>query len=325
MYMQHYTFDNPNLPLAVRMPVHLLSTTFLSVITVNILLVILDYFQIGIFWLQQNNDLGIMFLILVLIISFLFFDSLIMPITDTGGCLNMLFASIKDEYDLQVYLKREYTSTVHELDFIKENFAKNFDLETFTDFTNDYNPLEGISFDKVVDVDPLQVGKIGDFLENVTSKEMDKTEAVVAESCEIECVQNDTEEVAVDMVKSATNTPMNWMDEAIKEVPEVPESPDQPDHIEELPDKSEVLNSVEETDGMVELVRNAPVNMVEEVPDGVTEDLDGLFNDMLGEVMKTDGTDIDIEAFSKCDASSEEVKAPEEIDVQARLKAMFPN
>lgn len=155
--MQHYTFDNSHLPIIVRVPIHIIITLFLSVIALKVVLTSLDFFQIGLLWLQSNSDLGIMIAVLVLIISFLVFDSLLTPLTDTGGFLISLYTSVKEEYDVRVYLRREYTSTMDEMDYIRENFAKNFDLKSFCEFTEADKALEGILLSSQMDVIPDQV------------------------------------------------------------------------------------------------------------------------------------------------------------------------
>lgn len=158
--MQQYSFDNSHLPSIVRVPIHFVITSFLSVITLKVILRTLDFFQIGLDWSQSNQDLGIMVVFLILIVSFLIFDSLLTSITDTGGLLSSLYTSIKNEYDVKVYLKRECASTVDELNYIKENFAKNFDLKSFTEFTDADKALEGIMLSKEMDVIPGQVEDI---------------------------------------------------------------------------------------------------------------------------------------------------------------------
>jgi len=167
--MQHYAFNNSHLPNAVRMIVHITIALFLSIITVKIVLTALDFFQIGIVWLQTNTELGTMIMVLILIISFLIFDSLLKPITEIGGILSALFLSIKDEYDVQVYLRREYTSTVDELDYIRENFAKNFDLKSFCDFTESGVALEGVEFSQKVEINPEKIEEMRIALQNACS------------------------------------------------------------------------------------------------------------------------------------------------------------
>ena len=177
--MQQYSFDNSHLPSIVRVPIHFVITSFLSVITLKVTLTTLDFFQIGIDLLQSNQDLGIMLVSLILIVSFLIFDSLLMPITDTGGLLNSLYTSIKNEYDVKVYMKREYATTVDELDYIRENFAKNFDLKSFCEFTETDRALEGILLSKQMDVIPGQVENIRTELINA-----DLPDAVIIEPLE---------------------------------------------------------------------------------------------------------------------------------------------
>lgn len=169
--MEQYKFDNSHLPTVVRVPIHFVITAFLSVIALKTLLTTLDFFQVGTLWLQNNTDLAVMTMFLILIVLFLVFDSLVSPLTDTGGFVNALFTSIRNEYDEQLYLKREYETTADEMEYIKENFAKNFDLESFCDFTEKGGALEGISLTENMEIIPDQIEEVRTALENAESIE----------------------------------------------------------------------------------------------------------------------------------------------------------
>ena len=169
--MEQYSFDNSHLPTVIRMPIHFIITTFLSVIALKTLLTAFDFFQVGTLWSQNNADLALMALFLILIVFLLVFDSLISPLTDVGGFVSTLFTSIKNGYDEQVYLKKEYETTADELQFIKENFAKGFDIESFCNFTGKGNALEGISLTGKMDVIPEQIEEVRTALEDAETIE----------------------------------------------------------------------------------------------------------------------------------------------------------
>lgn len=169
--MEQYSLDNSHLPTVIRVPIHFIITVFLSVIALKTLMTTLDFFQVGTLWLQHNNDLATMAMFLILIVLFLVFDSLVSPLTDVGGFVSTLFTSIKNGYDEQVYLKREYETTADELQYIKENFAKGFDLESFCDFTGKGDALEGISLVGKMDVIPEQIEEVRMALEDAETIE----------------------------------------------------------------------------------------------------------------------------------------------------------
>ena len=169
--MEQYSFDNSHLPTVIRVPIHFIITTFLSVIALKTLLTAFDFFQVGTLWSQYNADLALMALFLILIVFLLVFDSLISPLTDVGGFMSTLFTSIKNGYDEQVYLKKEYETTADELQFIKENFAKGFDIKSFCNFTGKGNALEGISLIGNMDVIPEQIEEVRIALEDAETIE----------------------------------------------------------------------------------------------------------------------------------------------------------
>lgn len=223
--MQHYTFDNSHLPIIVRVPIHIIITLSLSVIALKVVLTALDFFQIGLVWLQSNSDLGLMIAVLVLIISLLVFDSLLMPLTDTGGFLISLYTSIKEEYDVQVYIRREYTSTMDELDYIRENFAKNFDLKSFCEFTEADKALEGILLSSQMDVIPDQVENMRVEMLNLEIPETVNAESLMEINTEFPGTVNiePLKEAKIDPLEMEVKVPVVTNVEPLEEVKIEPE------------------------------------------------------------------------------------------------------
>jgi len=162
--MEHYSFENKSLPVYIKIPIHLMISLFLSIITLRVILLTLDFFNVGSIWLQYNAELGAVLMVLMLCTLLFIFDAILSRLTDTGGILIIFFNTMKEEYDINRYINESYKTTKDELDFIRENFAKDFNPEQLMD---DRNALEGIVIPGVVDITAEKLNGIGDALMQV--------------------------------------------------------------------------------------------------------------------------------------------------------------
>ena len=136
----------------------------MSIITLRVILLTLDFFNVGSIWIQYNVELGAIGMLLMICTLFFIFDGILSHLTDTGGFVIILFNAMRDEYDINRYVNLEYNTTADDLNYIRENFAKDFDPKSLM---TDKNSLDGIVIPGVIDITAEKLADISAALQNV--------------------------------------------------------------------------------------------------------------------------------------------------------------
>lgn len=176
---------------------HIVTSFILALITLKIIFLLFNEFQIEIDWSNQTSIIGRTLMTVSFLFLFLIYDILMSSLTDIDGLITTFIKSMNNDFNPERYINNDQHSIFEESNIASTDFVKEFDSNILG---NHGQPLEELNITQESNVGAEQKNEI---IEEFKPKEIEEPEHDHVDKSEIEgivrtCMSKLMEETIVD-------------------------------------------------------------------------------------------------------------------------------